>query len=98
MSSGVETFLFLGTEWVRTIRRDSSTEVGMTSESYLPDPCPWRAFFPTLADLIERRFIERPLLKQFRILLPTLRILCADNRGMHSGNAQGEPQRDRHTF
>src|SRR6266478_4400535 len=64
----------------------------------LPDPDPGRVFFPAFTNIAKRWLVERALLQQFRVLLPAFGLFCTDNRDVHSGNAEGEAQRDRNTF
>src|SRR6266478_8259852 len=61
-------------------------------------PDPGRVFFPALTNVAKRRLVERAFLKKFRILLPAFGLFCTDNRDVHSGNAEGEAQRDRNAF
>src|SRR5437764_7095048 len=67
---------------------------GYSSISYLSDPRPRSAFLPALANRLKSRLVERTCFQKSGVLFPAIRILCADNRRVHAGNAQGKSQCD----
>src|ERR1039458_6920801 len=66
--------------------------------SSLTDPNARRHFFPAMPDCLELRVAQRASFQQFRILLPTVRMFCADDGGVHAGNAERKAQSDSDFF
>src|ERR1035441_5706374 len=66
--------------------------------SSLTDQNARRHFFPAMPDCLELRVAQRASFQQFRILLPTVRMFCADDGGVHAGNAERKAQSDSDFF
>src|SRR5438876_1525889 len=60
----------------------------------LSDPDTRRVFFPAMSNCRKLRLTQRSRLEQSGILLPAFRYCRTDNGGVHTGNAEREPQRD----